>query len=352
VVKSRKEFLDALERIRKGFSDRPEALRHIERIGIGSAPAALVDLKDPKRVEDAIDSVTIASVLASWPEVDLGACFQLQANKDLRPATVNSPLAAGLPPLMFPVFQPSSVEYRAFTKSRTHAVALGFNPSAQREAVIKAENPFEDTVELQGIDVLGRKTRLLTFSPRRTPRHLRHGFGRLFRRRAARRRRRVAGAALLPAGVPASEVHPGRRPFRRHGLPPQCHGGVLPNRGAHASHRNRMAFPQLRRIDQRALGRRHLQFQAGTYFASLDRYGNEWTADGKPYANAPRPEIDWTQSGWMLAMEYGLRIGSGEMLFGAEMQGQSESFLKGMGGSIKARSERLSLAYAWTLLSR
>jgi hypothetical protein len=167
VIKSQKEFLGALERIRGGFSDRPEALRHIEMIGLGSAPATLADLKDPKRVESVLDSVTIASVLAAWPGVDLGACLQSKANKDLRPVTVNSPLAAGLPPLMFPVFQPSSVEYRAFTKSRTHAVVLGFNLSAQREAAIKAESPFDDTVELQGIDALGRKTRILTFSPRR-----------------------------------------------------------------------------------------------------------------------------------------------------------------------------------------
>jgi hypothetical protein len=99
-------------------------------------------------------------------------------------------------------------------------------------------------------------------------------------------------------------------------------------------------------------GRHHLQFQAGTYYAALDKYSNEWTVDGQPYPNAPKPHVNWTQSGWILAMEYGVRMGSGEMLLGAEMQGQSGSFLQGMNGSIKARSERLSAAYAWTILRR
>ncbi|MDB5047396.1 MAG: hypothetical protein JWO30_467 [Fibrobacteres bacterium] len=166
IVKSQKEFLAVLARIRGGFSDRPEALRHIEMIGLGSSPSTLIDLKDPKQLEAAIDSTTLSNVLASWPGVDLGQALQLKANATLRPLDVNSPLAAGLPPLLFPVFQPTSVEYRAFTPARSHAVVLPFSLSAQREAMIKAESPFGDTVQLQGIDALGRKTRIFTLTPR------------------------------------------------------------------------------------------------------------------------------------------------------------------------------------------
>lgn len=166
VTKSRKEFLAALGRIRKGFGDRPEALRHIEMIGVGSSHASLIDLDDPAVIESVIDSVTLSNLLAPWLGVDMVRALQLKANESLRPLALASPLAAGLPPLLFPVFQPTSVEYRAFTATRSHAVVLPFSLTAEREAMIKAEGVFADTVELQGIDVLGRKTRLLTLNPR------------------------------------------------------------------------------------------------------------------------------------------------------------------------------------------
>ncbi|GEM_PF-2213709 len=166
ITKSRKEFLSDLDTIHAGFGNRPEILRHIEMIGLGTAGYSLIDLKDPKVIESILDSVTLSNILAAWPGVDLDQALKLKANATLRPLTVNSPLAAGLPPLLFPVFQPSSVEYRAFTPARSHAVVLPFSLAAEREALIKAEGPFEDTLQLQGIDALGRKTRILTLKPR------------------------------------------------------------------------------------------------------------------------------------------------------------------------------------------
>lgn len=219
VVESRKDFLAALGRIRKGFSDRPEALRHIEMIGLGSAPSTLVDLKDPAEIEAVLDSVTISNVLAFWPGVDLAQALQVKADENLRALDVKSPLAAGLGPLLFPVFQPTSVEYRAFTPSRSHAVVLPFALDAQREAVIKAESPFGDSLQLQGIDVLGRKTQD-------------------------------------------------------------------------------------------------------------------------------------TQTGWILAAEYDLRLGPGELLLGAEAKRENHSFLAGLKGSAKVESARVSAAYAWFLMRR
>lgn len=166
IVKSRQDFLAVLGRIRGAFSDREESLKHIEMIGVGAAPATLLDLKDPGAIEDVIDSVTVANVLAPWLGVNMGEVLKLKANQGLRPLQVESPLAAGLPPLLFPVFQPSTVEYRAFTPARSHAVVMPFNPRAERSAIIKAEGAFADSLQLQGIDALGRKTRILALAPR------------------------------------------------------------------------------------------------------------------------------------------------------------------------------------------
>lgn len=166
VAKSRNGFLAALERIHAGFGDRGEALRHIAMVGLGSAHPTIIDLKDPAVVEAILDSVTLSNVLAPWLGVDMDQILNLKANATLRPLKVESPLAEGLPPLLFPVFQPASVEYRAFAGNHSHSVVLPFSLAAQREAVIKAEGPFADTVQLQGIDALGRKTRIYTLSPR------------------------------------------------------------------------------------------------------------------------------------------------------------------------------------------
>ncbi len=166
VEKSRNEFLADLKTIKGGFSTREGVLKHIELVGIGSAPATVVDLRDPKAVEAVLDSVTFAHALVSWLGVDLDAVMDYKANRELRALEIKSPLAIGLPPLLFPVYQPTSVEYRAFTASRSHAVVMAFSASAEREAMIKGATAFADTLQLQGIDVLGRKTRILSLKPR------------------------------------------------------------------------------------------------------------------------------------------------------------------------------------------
>lgn len=171
IVKSRQDFLATLARIRDRFGNDPDALKHIAMIGFGGAPSTLIDLKDPKAIEAVLDSVTLSNVLAPWLGVDFGSVLATKANQDLRPLQLESPLAVGLPPLLFPVFQPTSVEYRAFTATRSHAVVMPFSRAAQRQAVIKAATPFHDSLQLQGIDALGRKTRILPLLPRmlRTP---------------------------------------------------------------------------------------------------------------------------------------------------------------------------------------
>lgn len=166
VAASRSEFLADLAAIRTGFSDRSGVLRHIEMLGIGSVPASEIDLKDPKVIESALDSVTLSSLSASWLGVDLGAALKTKANADLRPMTLDADLGYGPVTLMLPVFQPSSVEYRAFSAGRSYALIMPFSSRAGREAALKAEAAFDDSLQLQGIDALGRNTRAHTLSPR------------------------------------------------------------------------------------------------------------------------------------------------------------------------------------------
>jgi hypothetical protein len=166
VAASRSEFLADLATIRKGFSDRADIMRHIEMLGIGSTPASEIDLKDPKVIESALDSVTLSALAASWLGVDLGAALKTKANADLRPVTVDADLGYGPVTLMLPVFQPSSVEYRAFSGGRSFALIMPFSSKAGREAALKADAAFDDSLQLQGIDALGLKTRAHTLSPR------------------------------------------------------------------------------------------------------------------------------------------------------------------------------------------
>lgn len=166
VIAGRNEFLADLAAIRKGFSDRAGILRHIELMGLGASPASEIDLKDPKAIEAVLDSVTLSQVLASWLGVDLPSALGLKANEDLRPAEVPADLGFGPLTLLLPVFQPASVEYRAFSGDRSYAMVMPFGSGAGREAMLKAAAPFDDSLELQGIDALGRKTRVHVLTPR------------------------------------------------------------------------------------------------------------------------------------------------------------------------------------------
>ena len=166
ILKSQSDFVNTLSKINAAFSHRSGILKHIEMIGLGSTPTTLIDLNDPKKIESLMDSTTLSNILATWPGIDLTQILNYKLNHNLRPLTINSPLAAGLSPLLFPVFQPTSIEYRAFTSSHSHAVVLPFKINAERECIIKSENAFEDTLELQGINELGQKTRILNIDPR------------------------------------------------------------------------------------------------------------------------------------------------------------------------------------------
>lgn len=98
--------------------------------------------------------------------------------------------------------------------------------------------------------------------------------------------------------------------------------------------------------------RQHFQIQLGTYAAFLDHADINWTVDGQPYPNRPQPNVRETQTGWILATEYGLRMGPGELILGMETQRQAHSLMGGLPGTVKAQSARLSLAYAWTVMQR
>ena len=166
VIGSRSEFLAALGSIRKGMGEGPGTLRHIEMLGLGGAHASLLDLNEPKEIEAVIDSVTMSHVFGAWLGVDLAASLRTKSNETLRPMEVDADLGFGPLTLWLPVFQPSSVEYRAFTATRSHAVVIPFSAASERQALIKAATPFSDSLQLQGIDALGRKTRIHSLRPR------------------------------------------------------------------------------------------------------------------------------------------------------------------------------------------
>lgn len=166
VAAGRREFLEQLGTIRAGFGSDADILRHIELLGSGQAPVSEIDLKDPGPVEGILDSVTISHVFGSWLGVNLSASLRTKANEDLRPVTMDADLGFGPLTLMLPVFQPSSMEYRAFAGGRSYAIVMPFGSGQGREAVLKAGAGFADTLQLQGIDALGRKTRIHTLHPR------------------------------------------------------------------------------------------------------------------------------------------------------------------------------------------
>lgn len=166
IVASRKEFLAVLAQMRAGFSNRTESMKHIQILGLGAAPASVIDLREPLAVEEILDSVTISEVMGSWLGIDMARALKVKANANLRPMAVPADLGFGPLSLSLPVFQPTSVEYRVFSGSRSYAIVMPFSSSAGREAVIKALAPFDDSLELQGIDALGRKTRVHVLTPR------------------------------------------------------------------------------------------------------------------------------------------------------------------------------------------
>ena len=96
--------------------------------------------------------------------------------------------------------------------------------------------------------------------------------------------------------------------------------------------------------------RQHVQALAGPYLAMLDESKVEWTVDGEPYRNMPPVEYRSSHSGWLLGLEYGLRLGPGELLLGVEAQPGSGPLMEGMQGSVRARVARANLAYAWSVL--
>ncbi|MEO7777427.1 MAG: hypothetical protein ABIY63_07845 [Fibrobacteria bacterium] len=98
--------------------------------------------------------------------------------------------------------------------------------------------------------------------------------------------------------------------------------------------------------------RQHFQFQLGTYKALLDEAHIRWTVDGSDYPNMPPLSFAESISGMSFGSEYGFRLGSGNLVIGAETQREFQSMMEGMEGSIKARSIRLHLDYVWNVWRR
>lgn len=100
-------------------------------------------------------------------------------------------------------------------------------------------------------------------------------------------------------------------------------------------------------------GARHgFRVQAGGYYAFREGESIRWIVDGEPYPNLPGHQVASTVSGWMVATEYGIRLGPGTLLAGLEAQRGAESLIKGLRGTLRSEAAQARLAYAWTLYRR
>lgn len=99
-------------------------------------------------------------------------------------------------------------------------------------------------------------------------------------------------------------------------------------------------------------GRHRAQAHAGAYTAFLDHAEMEWKVDGETYPNRPQVEILEKYNGWMLGLEYGVRLGPGELVLGLESQRASRSIMTGLKGSVRTESAQMRAAYLWTLMRR
>lgn len=98
--------------------------------------------------------------------------------------------------------------------------------------------------------------------------------------------------------------------------------------------------------------RQRLQAQAGAYIAYLVDAKVEWTVDGDPYANHPYARFTEDFSGWMVSIDYGYRVGKGELIFGLETHRASKSVATGLEGSLRPETAQARVAYLWTLMER
>ena len=95
-----------------------------------------------------------------------------------------------------------------------------------------------------------------------------------------------------------------------------------------------------------------VQAQAGPYIAYLERAESEWTVDGEGYANRPAVAYAESLSGWMLAFEYGYRLGNGEIVLGLETHRASNSAMDGLEGTIRPEAAQARLGFLWTVMKR
>lgn len=78
----------------------------------------------------------------------------------------------------------------------------------------------------------------------------------------------------------------------------------------------------------------------------------EWTVDGEAYPNRPQVLILEKYNGWMLGIEYGVRLGPGELVLGLESRLASRSIMEGLKGAVRTESAQLRATYLWTLMRR
>ncbi len=97
--------------------------------------------------------------------------------------------------------------------------------------------------------------------------------------------------------------------------------------------------------------RANASLQLGVYKAFLDDNTIEWTSDDEPYDGHPKQlPLSADENGWLFGLDYGWRLGPGDISLGFQTRRSFRSLGKQWSGSLHALPARLSLGYAWTAL--
>lgn len=93
--------------------------------------------------------------------------------------------------------------------------------------------------------------------------------------------------------------------------------------------------------------RQHFRVQLGVYRASLDEGSVTWTVDGEEYGGRPPVDFEGGHTGWLVATQYGFRMGPGEVVLGVEAQRAFRTLLSGLEGEVRSQGGRVKLGYLW-----
>ncbi len=99
-----------------------------------------------------------------------------------------------------------------------------------------------------------------------------------------------------------------------------------------------------------AAGKRQSFFvQAGVYAALEEGNRIAWQVDGGPYSGAPMPTIEDGDTGWIMGLEYTLRLPHGCLLVNVDTRSSFSTVATDMNGSTRVATVAATLGYGFSL---